>query len=58
MSITFKKSTLEDIETLLLLQKAAFQEDLEKYEDFESNPACETDEKLAENIRNITTLPF
>lgn len=51
MSITFKKSTLEDIETLLLLQKAAFQEDLEKYEDFESNPACETYDKLAENIR-------
>ncbi|MEW4427777.1 hypothetical protein AB1I68_09950 [Paenibacillus pabuli] len=50
MPITFKKSTLEDIETLLLLQKAAFQEDLEKYEDFESNPACETYEKLAENI--------
>ncbi|PAF33813.1 GNAT family N-acetyltransferase [Paenibacillus sp. 7516] len=51
MFITFKKSVLEDIETLLLLQKAAFQEDLEKYEDFETNPACETYEKLAENIR-------
>lgn len=51
MALIFRKSTLEDIESLLPIQKASFQEDLEKYEDFETNPACETKEKLAENIK-------
>jgi GNAT superfamily N-acetyltransferase len=51
MSLIFRKSTIEDIETLLSIQKASFKEDLEKYEDFETNPACETSEKLAENIK-------
>lgn len=51
MSLLFRKSTVEDIESLLPIQKASFQEDLEKYEDFKTNPACETYEKLAENIK-------
>ena len=51
MALRFRKSTLEDIEKLLPIQKSSFQEDLEKYEDFETNPACETSEKLAENIK-------
>ncbi|MBD8033966.1 GNAT family N-acetyltransferase [Solibacillus sp. FSL W8-0474] len=51
MSLLFRKSKIEDIEILLPIQKASFQEDLEKYEDFETNPACETSEKLAENIK-------
>lgn len=51
MALTFRRSTLDDIECLLPIQRASFQEDLEKYEDVETNPACETDEKLAENIR-------
>ena len=51
MSLVFRKSTMGDIELLLSIQKAAFQEDFEKYEDFETNPACEISEKLAENIQ-------
>ena len=51
MSLVFRKSTMEDIDLLLPIQKASFQEDLEKYEDFETNPACETGEKLAGNIK-------
>ncbi|WP_158582402.1 GNAT family N-acetyltransferase [Rummeliibacillus sp. POC4] len=51
MALAFRKSTVDDIEILLPIQKASFQEDLEKYEDFETNPACETFEKLAENIK-------
>ncbi|MBT2606386.1 GNAT family N-acetyltransferase [Bacillus sp. ISL-53] len=51
MSLVFRKSTMEDIKTLLPIQKASFQEDLEKYEDFGTNPACETPEKLEENIK-------
>ena len=31
MALTFRKSTVEDIEILLPIQKASFQEDLEKY---------------------------
>lgn len=50
MTIIFRKSVLEDINILLSIQKASFQEDLEKYQDYETNPACETPEKLAENI--------
>ena len=53
MALIFRKSTMEDIEILLPIQKSSFQEDLEKYEDFETNPACETREKLAENIQKF-----
>ncbi|MGG4470615.1 GNAT family N-acetyltransferase [Paenibacillus alvei] len=51
MTIIIRKSTLEDIEDLLLIQKASFQDDLKIYQDFETNPACETSEKLEENIQ-------
>ncbi|WP_419880691.1 GNAT family N-acetyltransferase [Peribacillus sp. B-H-3] len=51
MSFVFRKTTMEDIDILLPIQKASFQEDLEKYEDFETNPACESFEKLAQNIK-------
>jgi GNAT superfamily N-acetyltransferase len=51
MSLAFRKSTMEDIDILLSIQKDSFQEDLKKYEDLETNPACETFEKLAENIK-------
>ena len=51
MTLIIRKSTLEDIEDLLMIQKASFQDDLKKYQDFETNPACETSEKLEENIQ-------
>lgn len=51
MALIFRKSGVEDIEILLPIQKSSFQEDLEIYEDFETSPACETSEKLAENIK-------
>lgn len=51
MTLIIRKSTLDDIEDLLPIQKASFQDDLEKYQDFETNPACETFEKLEENIQ-------
>lgn len=35
MSLVFRKTLIEDIETLLLIQKSAFQEDWVKYEDFD-----------------------
>ncbi|OCA90335.1 hypothetical protein A8F94_00045 [Bacillus sp. FJAT-27225] len=53
MTIVFRKSVLGDIIHLLSIQKAAFQEDLEKYQDYDTNPACETPEKLAENIKKF-----
>lgn len=53
MSLVFRKSTMDDVNTLLTIQKASFQEDLEKYNDKENNPACETFEKLAENIKKF-----
>lgn len=53
MSLVFKKSTMDDVDTLLTIQKNSFREDLEKYEDYETNPACETSEKLAENIKRF-----
>jgi len=51
LTIVFRKSERADIDALLPIQQAAFQEDLAKYDDVETNPACETYEKLAENIR-------
>ncbi len=51
MTLIIRKSTLDDIEDLLPIQKASFQDDLEKYQDFETNPACETFEKLEYNIQ-------
>ncbi|MEH6939908.1 GNAT family N-acetyltransferase [Bacillus sp. JJ664] len=53
MSLVFRKSTMDDVNILLTIQKASFQEDLEKYNDKETNPACETFEKLAENIKKF-----
>jgi len=50
MKLEFRKSIDEDIDELLMIQSQVFQEDLMKYEDFDTNPACETFEKLQENI--------
>jgi hypothetical protein len=58
MTLIIRKTTIYDIEDLLPIQKASFKDDLEKYQDFETNPACETFEKLEENIQNIIILRF
>lgn len=50
MQIHFRQSTFDDIPRLLSIQKAAFLEDLLRYEDFETNPACESFETLKDNI--------
>lgn len=58
MSLVFRKSTIDDVNALLKIQRASFQEDLEKYKDTETNPACETYDKLAENIRSIIIIQY
>ena len=51
MKLEFRKTIDEDIDILLKIQSQVFQDDLIKYEDFDTNPACETFEKLQDNIR-------
>ncbi|GGH50365.1 acetyltransferase [Paenibacillus silvae] len=53
MDIYFRESVVEDAPTLLRIQKAAFKDDLLKYEDFDTNPACESIELLEYNIMNF-----
>lgn len=53
MNLVFRKSQIEDLDELLYIQKLSFKEDLEKYKDYETNPACETYEKLLDNIKKF-----
>lgn len=44
------RTKLKEAENLLYIQKEAFQSDLEKYQDYDSNPAIEKVERLMRKI--------
>lgn len=50
MSIILKKAGTEDIKTIWEMQKTAFQALLDKYQDYETNPANESLERLTEKF--------
>ncbi len=52
MKVMFRKAVIEDADILLEIQKKSFQESLELYKDYETNPANESAEKIAYKIRN------
>ncbi len=52
MKVVFRQATIEDADILLEIQKKAFQESLELYKDYDTNPANESLEKMAHKIRN------
>ncbi|MBQ8201063.1 MAG: GNAT family N-acetyltransferase [Clostridia bacterium] len=50
MNVTLLRASLHDAETLCQMQRAAFAELLEKYQDFSTSPACETPEKVRQRL--------
>lgn len=48
--IEIKRTKHNEIETLLVIQKDAFKEDLKRYQDFESSPATESYERLERKV--------
>lgn len=46
MEVTLIRASMEDAETIWQMQRAAFAELLEKYQDFDTNPGNETLEKV------------
>ncbi|WP_165980316.1 GNAT family N-acetyltransferase [Paenibacillus sp. FSL k6-2145] len=46
----YRPSNKGDIPKLLEIQKEVFEEDLQKYQDYDTNPACETWEKMIKSI--------
>ena len=50
MDITFERATPEDAEKLLEIQKEAFQEALRLYEDYGTNPAFDSLQKITHRI--------
>lgn len=48
--ITLEKVSLDDAELLWRMQRTAFLEFLEKYQDTETNPACQTQERVREKM--------
>lgn len=52
MEILFEKATLEDAEELLEVQRKSFQEALDLYEDYDTNPMFEKIEKISYKIQN------
>ncbi|OZV10646.1 hypothetical protein CIW83_19170 [Tissierella sp. P1] len=52
MEIKIQRTRINEAEILLDIQKKAFKEDLEKYEDYDTSPATEPIEKLIRKINN------
>ena len=50
MLITLKRASIDDAEEIWRMQKLAFAELLEKYQDYDTNPACETLERVREKV--------
>lgn len=50
MSISFKKTILNNAEVILDLQQQCFKKDFLEYEDYETNPYCETLEDVKRDI--------
>lgn len=55
MSIQLVKIELEDAETIWKMQLEAFQDLLDKYKDFETNPAAEPIEKTRIRLKQLST---
>ena len=55
MSIRLVKIELEDAETIWKMQVEAFQDLLDKYKDFETNPAAEPIEKTRIRLKQLST---
>ena len=53
MELIIRRSKTEDAEALLEVQKESFNEDLLKYEDFDTSPANEPIERLIRKINNF-----
>lgn len=51
MKVEIVRAAETDAEQILQMQKAAYLPLLEKYRDFETSPACEPVEKIAERLR-------
>jgi GNAT superfamily N-acetyltransferase len=52
MDLMIKRSGLNDVDRLLTIQKQAFAEDYQLYEDHQTTPVNETKEKLIINIKH------
>lgn len=52
MEIKIQRTNINEAEILLDIQREAFKEDLEKYEDYDTSPATEPIEKLKRKINN------
>lgn len=49
--LSIKRAGLSEAEQLHRIQKEAFQDDLAAYQDFETNPACESVQRMEEKIQ-------
>lgn len=58
MSVTLRKVTAEDIETIWKMQVAAFAELLEKYQDYDMSPAAEGADKIRARFEQPWTTYF
>lgn len=52
MKIKIQRTTINEAEVLLDIQREAFKEDLDKYQDYDTSPATEAIEKLMRKINN------
>lgn len=48
----YRPSNNQDIPELLEIQREVFEEDLQKYQDYDTNPACDTQGKMEKDIKN------
>ncbi len=55
-TLTVRKATVEDAETLLTIQRSAYQVEAELYQDWTIAPLTETLEELQHDIETITVL--
>ena len=55
MALTLVRASIGDAELIWRMQRAAFQPLLEKYQDFDLNPACEPIEKVLMRLRQPFT---
>ena len=50
MNISILRATVADAEEIWRMQREAFAELLERYQDYDTNPACETLERVREKV--------
>ncbi|MBM7615879.1 GNAT family N-acetyltransferase [Alkaliphilus hydrothermalis] len=52
MELLIKRTNLDEVEELLEIQKSAFHEALERYQDYDTSPATEAKERLQYKIQH------